>query len=471
MSVSPAIVWFRDDFRLADNAALTAAQQSGAPVLCLYIRQPVPQEFSAADWWREKSLSVFMDELARQGGRLHVFEGDAEHLLPEIVRRSGATSVFWNRRYDPAGRATDTALKARLRQGGTAVSSFPGNVLHEPWTIRTQAGQAFQVCGAYWRAACRVEPLPPLPAVQDLVFATVEAESWPGWSGVVAPQLGADGPPWCAMLDSHHQKGEAAAHAALATFLQQALPEYVQERDYPAHDGTSALSCFLRTGQITPRQIWQTVTDADSSQASVKFLAELGWREFAWSLLWDHPDLATRCLRPEFEHMAWRDDPAGLEAWKLGRTGYPLVDAGMRQLWQTGIMHNRVRMVVGSFLVKHLLIDWREGERWFAHTLTDYDPASNAMNWQWVAGCGVESAPFFRIMNPRLQQEKFDAQGDYVRHWVPELARVSQAVMADILKDGCGGPGGYPPALVPHAMARARALAALEQARQAGKSA
>ncbi|MGG6429144.1 cryptochrome/photolyase family protein [Acetobacter ghanensis] len=457
-SLPPVLVWFRDDLRLADNLALTQAARSGQPILCVSM-QPAGQPCTTAlDWWRAKSMEALDQALRAQGGQLHVFAADPEQLLPELVSQTGCHQVFWNRRYDPVGKATDTRIKAQLKQMGVDVHSTPGSLLHEPWTVRSKAGQPFQVFGAFWRAACANAHYPaPLPAPAGMVFASCSA--LPDRQ-VLAPTMGQKLPAWGAAMAPYHVFSEREAHEQLQDFIAHALQTYEQNRDFPIRDATSEFSPFLRTGQMTPGQIWHAVTAADAGSSGVKFLSEIGWREFAWSLLWSYPDLSTRNLKPEFDAMPWRDDPKGLARWKKGQTGYPLVDAGMRQLWQTGLMHNRVRMVVASFLVKHLLIDWREGERWFAHTLVDYDPASNPMNWQWNAGTGVESAPFFRIMNPILQSQKFDPDGDYIRTWVPELAGVSGPDIHTPWQATLLQPTGYPSPIVDHSAARQRALAA-----------
>ena len=454
----PALVWFRDDLRLADNLALSNAVRSGQPLLCVYVRPAANACASALDWWRMQSVQALDNALRARGGQLHVFAAEEEPFLPELVRQSGCKQVFWNRRYDPVGKATDTRLKALLRQMGVAVHSTPGSLLHEPWTVRSRAGQAFQVFGAFWRAACATAHYPaPLPAPAGMVFAPCALAR--GQRVALDDELDSL-PAWARAMQPYHAFSEQDAHAQLQDFIDHDLQTYAQERDFPQRETTSGLSPFLRTGQITPGQVWHAISAHGATEGASKFLSEIGWREFAWSLLWEHPDLSTRNLKPEFDTMPWRTDPKALARWQQGRTGYPLVDAGMRQLWRTGLMHNRVRMVVASFLVKHLLIDWREGERWFAHTLVDYDPASNPMNWQWNAGTGVESAPFFRIMNPILQSQKFDPDGAYIRTWVPELAGVSGADIHTPWQASLLQPTGYPSPIVEHTAARTRALAA-----------
>lgn len=455
---APVIVWFRHDFRLADNAALTAAVETGAPVLCIHILDDAAGQV-AARWWLGRALESFDAALRPLGGGLHVFHGPAIRVLPAVVAATGARAVFWNRRYDPEGRETDTRLKAMLKERGTPAHSFAGALLHEPWTVRTRMGQPYHVFGAYWRAACQMgHERPPLPAQERIAFATPDPAGLPPTVevGAIGREMRATG--WTAGLEEAWMPGEAAAQEALEQFLDGLLEDYARDRDFPARPATSGLSPFLCWGHITPAQIRQAVVARPHAAGLAKFMAELGWRDFAWSVLFACPDLLSRNLRPEFDAMAWRRDREGLRAWQRGRTGYPLVDAGMRQLWRTGWMHNRVRMVAASFLVKHLLIDWREGERWFARTLVDYDPASNGMNWQWVAGTGVEAAPFFRMMNPLIQSRKFDPSGAYIRAWVPELAGLSDTqIHAPWL---AGGVAGYPAPIVVHEAARERALAA-----------
>ncbi|NHO33222.1 cryptochrome/photolyase family protein [Acetobacter fallax] len=473
MSVTPpALVWFREDFRLADNAALADAAQSGGPLICFVILDEARLPGAAARWWLDGAVRALDARLKGMGGALHVFRGPSQSVLRRIVEQTSARSVFWNRRYDQKGRETDAAIKAELKDAGIVAHSHAGALLNEPWTVRTRSGTPFQVFTAFWRGVRDLgEPRPPLPEPKTMSFAglpeSLKRDCLRPDEYALRPQH----PDWASGLRDAWTPGEAEAHDLLDSFLAHDLTAYATSRDFPGQDTSSHLSPYLRSGHITPAQVWHAVadrTEAASETDAAKFLAELGWREFAWSLLFAHDDLATRNLRPAFDAMPWRHDPEGLKAWQQGLTGYPLVDAGMRELWQTGWMHNRVRMVVASFLVKHLLIDWREGERWFADTLVDYDPASNAMNWQWNAGTGVESAPFFRVMNPILQSRKFDPDGTYIRRWVPELVRLPDSVIhtpweadPDLLRHAGIAPGQtYPAPIVDHREARERALAA-----------
>ncbi|GBR01430.1 deoxyribodipyrimidine photolyase [Acetobacter oeni LMG 21952] len=384
------------------------------------------------------------------------------------MQKTGAQSIFWNRRYDLPGRQTDAAIKAELKNNGIAVHSHIGALLNEPWTVKTRSGAPFQVFKPFWREARELFlPRSPLAVPSGLTFASLPAALSEVCFNPDNYSLRPDCPDWAVGLRETWIPGEEEAHALLDSFMSRDLTAYATSRDFPGENTSSHLSPYLRFGHITPAQVWHAVEEKahrDSEAGAAKFLAELGWREFAWSLLFAHDDLATRNLRPAFDAMPWRKDGRALKAWQTGRTGYPLVDAGMRELWHTGWMHNRVRMVVASFLVKHLLIDWREGERWFADTLVDYDPASNAMNWQWNAGTGVESAPYFRVMNPVLQSQKFDPKGVYIRRWVPELASLPDEFIHTPWEAGetSGNESrqGYPSPIVDHREARDRALAA-----------
>jgi len=452
-------VWLRNDLRLADNPALTAAASEGRPLVIVYIHDETGDGIrplgSASKWWLHHSLTALDAALRKLGGQLTLRHGPAAHVLPALVKELDAASVHWNRRYT-AARDIDAALKTHLRERGLTVESHQGNLLNEPWQIRNGQGEAYKVFTPYWRAA---QDRP----VRDALPAPVAAElSWPTGDPAAStsdPADPADGSPtrapasdtladwnllpthpdWADGLRDTWTPGEAGAHDRLDGFVVERLADY-HRRDEPAVDATSGLSPHLRFGEISPTQIWQRLrgsgaaTVPTSAHTNVaKFLSEIGWREFSAALLFDNPRLATDSYRPAYNAFPWGytvdqigdvDEPAGInevEAWRRGRTGIPLVDAGMRELWHTGTMHNRVRMVVASFLIKNLLIDWRVGEQWFWDTLVDADEASNPANWQWVAGSGADAAPYFRVFNPVLQQKKFDPAGDYVSRWIPEL--------------------------------------------------
>ena len=447
----PVILWFSQDLRLADNTALGAALASGRPVIPLFILHEAADGRpwgAASRWWLDKSLRALDADLRERGSRLILRRGDPAMVLPALAEQLGA-QVVWNRLYGPAAVERDGALKAELH-----ARSYNASLLVEPWRVRSGSGAPYAVFTPFWKAAQAaitddsLEPAPRrLPA----------PEVWPDSDDLAAWRLHPSAPDWSTGFGGW-RPGEAGAQARLKTLLTR-LQAYAERRDRPDLDATSGLSAHLHWGEVGPRQVRAAVRSQLASQADAdKFLAELGWREFNHALLHQHGDIARRNLRPAFDGFPWRRDEAGLKAWKAGRTGYPLVDAGMRQLWATGTMHNRVRMVVASFLIKHLLIDWREGEAWFWDALVDACAANNPAGWQWSAGCGADAAPFFRIFNPTAQGERFDPHGDYVRRWVPELERLPAAAIHKPWLSG--GARGYPAPIVDHARARARALEA-----------
>ncbi|WP_237154643.1 cryptochrome/photolyase family protein [Oryzibacter oryziterrae] len=470
--MQPTLVWFRNDLRVTDNSALSQAVSENRPVIALYVLERSPNRRplgGATRWWLHHSLVALSQDLAPLGIPLMLREGDAEAVVTDVVRAENVGSVHWNRRYDGPGKATDAALKQALRMAGVSVSSHAGSLLAEPWTVKTKTGDGFRVFTPFWRAlSARLPdagtPLPrPKPVAATIVARLDEIEKL---------NLLPRAPDWSDGLAEAWKPGEAAARQRLDAFIGGALRQYAEERDFPAAARTSGLSPHLRFGEISPLQIYTAVTQAaDSSEAlragADKFLAELGWRDFCWHLLHFNPDLATRNFQPRFDGFPWGEaDPVLLKAWQRGQTGYPIVDAGMRELWWTGSMHNRVRMIVASFLSKHLLIDWRQGESWFWDTLVDADEASNPASWQWVAGCGADAAPYFRIFNPILQSRKFDPDGRYIRHWVPELESLGNEEI-HWPHEGRGrlvtSTTPYPAPLVDHDRARQRALAAFER--------
>ena len=413
------LVWFRDDLRTDDHPALAAAAADPGGVVALYLLDEespgVRPLGGAAKWWLHHSLQSLAASLAASGVPLLLRRGTAEEVLPEVTRALGADRVLWNRRYGGAERRIDAALKASLRARGIDTHSYAGSLLFEPWTVTTQQGAPFRVYTPFWRA-CLASPAPPAP-IPVPVFADppqidARSEALQDWG------LLPGSPDWASEFGTRWQPGEAAARTRLTRFLAERAPRYAGERDFPASDAPSGLAPHLRFGEISPRRVWHEAL-ASGADAGM-FLSELGWREFAWYTAFHRPQLATENLDPRFDAFPWqRGDAEALERWQHGTTGIPLIDAGMRELWRTGTMHNRVRMVVASFLVKNLLIDWREGEAWFWDTLVDADAASNPFNWQWVAGCGADAAPYFRIFNPVTQQQKFDPDGVYVDQWAP----------------------------------------------------
>ncbi|WP_322411115.1 deoxyribodipyrimidine photo-lyase [Microbacterium invictum] len=416
---APSIVWFRDDLRLADNPALRAALDRDEPVVGLYLLDEDSPGMrplgGAAKWWLHHSLTSLGEDLAAKGATLVLRRGAASDVLPAFVADTGAGAVFWNRRYSRPERDIDAGLKASLREDGVTVESFAASLLFEPWTVKTGAGKPFSVYSPFWRACLSLpSPRAPLPEPREVAgfSGRVDSDDLDDW------ELLPTSPDWAGGLRERWTPGEAAAKRRLKEFIADDLGGYDRSRDEPASGSTSMLSPRLRWGELSPYQVWTAAVDEGNPR---RFLSELGWREFAWHTLFHNPDLATVNLRREFDAFPWpRLNPTHLEAWQKGETGVAMVDAGMKELWVSGWMHNRVRMVTASFLIKNLLIDWRRGEEWFWDCLVDADAANNPFSWQWVAGSGADAAPYFRVFNPELQAEKFDPKREYIRTWAPE---------------------------------------------------
>jgi deoxyribodipyrimidine photo-lyase len=441
---APQIVWFRQDLRVADQAALAAAAAAG-PVVPVYVlddETPGRWRIGAAQrWWLHHSLAALDADLRRLGARLLLLRGRAGKVLPELMRVTGATAVHALEHYEPWAREQD-------REVGDALVLHEGLALAPPERVLSKTGGRYRIFTPFWNALkAQMPPPPPLPAPSRLTMAEAPAgdrlEDW----GLLPTK-----PDWASRFGQHWTPGEAGAKAALERFARVARG-YDHDRNVPSVEGSSRLSPHLHFGEISPAQVWHAVPDAEP------YLREIGWRDFALGLIDQFPDYHWRPSRAHFDRFAFVDDAAALKAWQQGRTGYPIVDAGMRQLWQTGWMHNRVRMIAASFLVKHLRIDWREGFAWFWDTLLDADLGNNALGWQWIMGSGVDSSPFNRIFAPVGQGEKFDPKGDYVRRWVPELAGVPDAFVQRPWEMPVP-PKGYPSPIVDHAAARAAALAA-----------
>jgi len=481
MNAGPTIVWFRQDLRLRDNPALMAAIDRGGPVVPLYVWSPEEEgdwpPGEASRWWLHHSLESLDSSLRGRGARLIVRRGDSLANLRQVIASAGASAVFWNRRVEPAARARDLRIANRLAAEGVEVRTFGAGLLFEPEDLAGRNGKPYQVFTSFWRncldAPLTVREWEP-PSSVPTVPAPIESLSVADLG--LLPSLD-----WTAGLRACWQPGEPGAMARLSDFLGSALGDYPRLRDRPDMDGVSRLSPHLHFGEIGPHRVWRAVRrrmeetgSPETTEAGWSYLRQLGWREFAHYLLHHFPHTPGAPLRPEFSAFPWQDDDAALKAWKRGRTGYPLVDAGMRELWATGWMHNRVRMVVASFLAKDLLIDWRCGARHFWDTLVDADLANNTLGWQWTAGCGADAAPYFRIFNPARQGERFDPSGDYVRRWVPELSRLP----AEWIHRPWEAPDGvlreagvvlgevYPHRIVDHGFARERALAALATVRR-----
>ena len=466
------IVLFHRNLRIADNRALSGAAERGAvvPVYILNDADPYPPG-GAGRWWLEQSLKSLDASLQKLGVSLVLRRGQALDVVRQLIKETGAHAVSWNRRYEPALAAADEKLATFLNAEGVETKIHDGFLLFHPDAIKTGSGTPFKVFTPFSRA-CFAAPAPPKPIAAPKKLqgiSSVGGDALESWKLVPRTAL------WPKGLAGAWKVSEAAAHDNLKNFIADALADYKAERDRPDHAGTSRLSPYLHFGQISPHQIWYAIqhvqTMGNVNGGSVeRYLLEILWREFSWQLLHHFPTLPEKPLNGSFAVFPWRKDDAGLKAWQRGMTGYPLIDAGMRQLWQTGWMHNRVRMIVASFLIKDLLVDWRDGAAWFWDTLVDADLGSNSASWQWVAGCGADAAPFFRIFNPILQGQKFDPNGDYVRHYVPELAGLNAqhihepwAAPADVLaKAGIKLGKTYPLPIVQHDKARQRALVALK---------
>jgi deoxyribodipyrimidine photo-lyase len=437
--MTASLHWFRDDLRLADNPALADALGHG-PTLCLYIldeggdRRPLG---GASRWWLSRSLAALSADIAARGGELVLMRGDPARLIPQIVETAKIDRVTWNRRYEAATIALDKGLKETLGAAGVTAESFNAALLNEPWQVKGKSGDWMKVFTPYWRAARALgEPAAPKPAPKTIAPLALPRALAKHAVSLGDLDLEPSKPDWAGGMRAEWTPGEAGARDRLTDFLGNALQGYAEGRNRPDYLSTSKLSPHLRFGEIGPRQIWHATHaalasgEAAGTQADAdKFLSEVGWREFAYHLLFYNPELATQNYNRRFDDFPWKPNAKALKAWQRGLTGYPIVDAGLRELWTTGWMHNRVRMIVASFLIKHLLIDWREGESWFWDTLVDADPANNPASWQWVAGSGADAAPYYRIFNPVTQGGKFDPKGDYVRRWVPEIARLADAVI------------------------------------------
>ncbi len=469
---SPVIVWFRQDLRIADNPALDAAAREGRPILPIYILDDENagewKMGGASRWWLHQSLA----ELDRTiDGSLMLLRGDAKTILPELIRSVKADSVFWNRCYEPWRVARDSEIKKSLQRNSISARSFNGSVLFEPPNTNKPDGTPYRVFTPFYRRGCLQKGIPPrkpLPAPRNVSWFDSDA-------GVALDDLELmPAVNWYAGMAEEWEPGEAGAKARLAEFLSAGIRHYDEGRNRPDKRYVSRLSPHLHFGELSPNQVWYSVLGDravdELTPDEDTFLSELGWREFSNNLLYNEANLPARNLQRKFDTFPWIDDEGHLRRWQRGETGYPIVDAGMRELWQTGYMHNRVRMIVGSFLVKNLLLHWLHGARWFWDTLVDADLANNSAGWQWIAGCGADAAPYFRIFNPVTQGKKFDPQGEYVRRFVPELGAMPDKFIhnpweasAEVLNSaGIALGEDYPEPVVDLKASRERALAAFK---------
>jgi len=460
-----AIVWFRKDLRIHDNPALTQALANHDRVITVFIDDPNAYPIGGASkWWLHHSLKSLNLSLNQ---KLVIRKGTPQEILSDLYRETGATAIYWNRRYEPQAIETDKKIKATFEEQGVSIKSYNSHLLFEPWEIKNNQGKFFQVFTPYWKRCVSTAAISPCLPQPDLSRIAAHV-------GITLDNLEylPTHPDWASGLRETWTPGESGAQERFSQFCQR-ITGYKENRNRPDIQATSMLSPHLAWGEISVRQIWHALQSALASGQipeadGLNFLSEIGWREFSYHLLYHVPTLPLKPLRPQFDKFPWLEDSEGFHRWSKGLTGYPIVDAGMRELWHTGYMHNRVRMIVASFLVKDLLIPWQEGEAWFWDTLVDADLANNSASWQWVAGCGADAAPYFRVFNPVLQGEKFDPQGRYVRRWVPELTHLPDNLIhkpwtaSDVKLEGAGIKLGttYPRPMVDHDMARDRALKA-----------
>ncbi|WP_029132814.1 deoxyribodipyrimidine photo-lyase [Sedimenticola selenatireducens] len=460
-----ALVWFHRDLRLTDNPALSTAVEQCARVIPLYIHAPEEEApwvpGSASNWWLHQSLRALQYDLRRYGSNLIIVKGPTLAILQSLAHETGATHLFWNRRYEPAFIARDSRIKRELTDSGLTCRSFNGNLLSEPASILTGQDTPYKVFTAYWKA-CQKKAQALTPPLSHITRIPTPPQNHPNLdinTLDLLPRI-----KWYAGMEATWQPGEQGALDRWTRFLQNRLPDYEDQRDFPGSEGTSRLSPHLHFGEISPRQIlWSLQQQSDQSPVLGRhldrFTSQLGWREFAHYTLHHFPHSANESLDRRFEKSAWpkgEEQEQLLGLWQRGETGIPLVDAGMRELWHTGWMHNRVRMIVASFLTKNLGIHWREGARWFWDTLVDADLANNSLGWQWTAGCGVDAAPYFRVFNPARQAEHFDA-GGYIQRWLPELKGADKAVLHNGRLD-TDGPIDYPRPIVDLNQSRRAAL-------------
>lgn len=465
-------MWFRQDLRLADNPALCAACDKGEIIPLFIFDENDREPGSASKWWLYHSLKSLEESL----GGLVFRKGDPLNILKSLLQETGAEGVFWNRGYEPHIVERDTEIKSELKDDGVDVQSFRGSVVREPWEIETGSGGPYKVYTPFWKANLEKGLPDPVDAPSNIKLATLDnlGENLDDWD------LLPTNPNWAKDWNELWSPGEAGAMERFKNFLNEGIEDYGELRNRPDLPNVSRLSPHIKHGEISPRQLCKLAYEEADKSAKYsgdvkKFVAEIGWRDFANHLLYHFPKIPTENWKSAFDDYPWRESEADLKQWQKGMTGYPMVDAGMRELWHTGYMHNRIRMLVGSFLVKHLRMHWSHGEAWFWDTLCDADMANNTTSWQWVAGSGADAAPYFRIFNPLTQGPKFDPNGDYVRKWCPELSKLSNKVIhapheasdSELKKAGIELGKDYPKPMVDHKEARQAALDGYEDVKKA----
>lgn len=459
------LVWLRNDLRLDDNPALHAACQSGGPVMVVFIHDPAHEGRAglggARTWWLEANLHAFGQKLRQELGlTLHLYDGDSKKWLDHLTSKFAATQIYWNRSYEPAHVARDKALKQHFASKDLVVKSFAGNVLQEPFAITTGSGGPYRVFTPFWKNLAQKDIPHPLP--QPKACSGPQDDEATSLADLKLHEADQG---WGEKLAQYWPAGSNAGMQRFEEFVP-LIGGYDEQRNRPDLPGTSKISGYLTIGALSVRRLWWLVREGlniDDPVGNI-FLSELGWRDFAQHLMFHFPTITTGNYKQEFDQFPWQEKDELFQAWKWGKTGYPIVDAGMRELYATGFMHNRLRMITASFLTKHLRLDWRHGEAWFWDCLVDADLASNTASWQWVAGSGADAAPYFRIFNPITQGEKFDPQGNYTRKYVPELAPLPNKILQKPWTCPVP-PAGYPKPVVDHATARAEALASYDRMR------
>ncbi|MBN8554403.1 MAG: deoxyribodipyrimidine photo-lyase [Deltaproteobacteria bacterium] len=458
MTSEPILLWCRRDLRLKDNPALLAAVATGRPIIPVFIWSPSEEKpwapGAATKWWLHHSLLDFQLRLQEKKSDLIFREGKSLESLRRLIQEAGATSIFWNRLYEPKIRQRDEEIKDSLKKDGLEVRSFNSYLLFEPWTIQNLQKKPFQVFSPYWKNCLSQKyKIEVQPAPKKIISPATWPKSQKLSDFELIPKIR-----WYDEMAKAWTPGEDSAQKQLKRFIKDAAADYPKNRDYPSILGTSKISAHLHFGEISIRDIWNQLKELGNAKSEI-YLKELGWREFAYHLLYHFPDTPQSALRTEFEKFPWDKNSKNLKAWQKGMTGYPIVDAGMRELWATGWMHNRVRMIVASFLTKHLRQTWLNGAEWFWETLVDADLANNTLGWQWAGGCGADAAPYFRIFNPILQGEKFDPDGIYIKKWIPELKNLPASIIHTPWESDLPQ-GKYPKPIVDHKEARALALKA-----------